>query len=739
MGTDGQTVPLAPGVATLRVGVLAAAGDGAVGSAMAAFLREAGAEVVDGDDSALLDGLVVLLSSDALTDDAWRRAAEHAVADRIVPVRIGKLDDVRVPKRVAPLNWIEWSSENPTAAFGAALAALLTDPARHALSRQLRHEAEAWQRAGRPPDLLIDDRRRARQMLELMSELEADAMAAPSSLTIAFVKASAAVTLRKQRRRLAVRGLVTLVAVAAAAYLIVELPRVHLGARVNHAAIVTAGDEATLSYLPDWSAANAAALLLEGTAAQRTLGRNTLLQALGRPWPLGTADFLDSVTAMTPFAHGTRAAVLQVAEHGSGLTLIDVRRGAVLWTVLLPRRFTAVDVSADEATAVVAGDGVGVVDLRSRRGSLLVDRGDFSSVQLAARGAIVLSTASGRLEVLRTPGRAPTSRAYAAVIDVTSGPRGRATALVATGPGRFAIVDALDGRTLATARTGRRSFEGAIAPDGRRAIVAGPGDQLWTFGAAYAARPTGIALPVAIGALAWASHDRLVVASQSGSGQVVYLPRTEPLGTVCGDVPRVEALQLERDDEQTLACVSGGLKSFWRLPAAPRRRAAGETSARSFASTDVRLETRGAETRIHWRGSLGSGSTDWFSPFGQRISAVAASPSGREIAFGSSEGLVAIVALAYERARVVDVWGVPDAAPVTAAGWDGGPVVSTASGQTWSVPTCGRCATDAGLLATARARFGGCFTERQLQWIDADARRRAGLRLCQPILRLGTG
>ena len=103
----------------------------------------------------------------------------------------------------------------------------------------------------------------------------------------------------------------------------VYIPQIDARTLVNHAAIVTAGEEAILASLPEWSAVNSAELLMEGTEAQRTLGRDTLLEALQQPWSVTNPDFIEGVVAMAPFADGSRAAVLTDTPAGSAFAVID--------------------------------------------------------------------------------------------------------------------------------------------------------------------------------------------------------------------------------------------------------------------------------------------------------------------------------------------------------------------------------------------------------------------------------
>jgi hypothetical protein len=154
-----------------------------------------------------------------------------------------------VPERLSELNWIDWQPGNLGATFGFVLAGLLSDPAQRDLSRQLSHEAEAWQRGGRRNEMLIADYRRARRMVHVLRDLERDKLAAPhdDQLRAAFGKCP--------------RRLTGVSATGSAA------SRDQAWNRYNHATAIRGLQQprrhcltGDLSFLPEWSAANAAAL-----------------------------------------------------------------------------------------------------------------------------------------------------------------------------------------------------------------------------------------------------------------------------------------------------------------------------------------------------------------------------------------------------------------------------------------------------------------------------------------------
>lgn len=238
--------------------------------------------------------------------------------------------------------------------------------------------------------------------------------------------------------------------------------------------------------------------------------------------------------------------------------------------------------------------------------------------------------------------------------------------------------------------------------------------------------PTGITVPHLLTGLLWTTGNRLAVSSQDRRGEVYYLPRGELLGGICREATRLAEV-IPGAGSDVVACESPGGTSFWRLPAGPLGRLAGESSAQSAAAAGVSVRARGSQIEVTGPGRAASG---WFAPLAGEITAVAVSPDGSQVIAGDSAGNVGVVDPTAAGSRLVTVWRSPDNAPVVAVGWSGGPVASTGSGQTWRVPDCGDCGTDAGLIGAYRARASGCFSTRQAQYLSDRTMALLGLRRC---------
>jgi hypothetical protein len=675
------------------------------------------------------------MSAEALRDPSWLRSAESARAERVIPVRLQELTEP-APERLRSINWLVWDAANTTATLASLVSALYADPRLHQRFRQLAHEADAWQQDSRRADLLLEDYGAAQQAHDLLATLAADDQVTPSPVTVEFVEKSLAVARRLRRRRRRRRVAAAVVLVVTAAAISSAISGIKLGAKINRASLVTAGDSAILDQLPEWSAVQAAELLVHGSAQEQELARATLVRALGNPWRLSEFDFIDSGTAAVPFNGGEKTAVLALAHTGSAVAILDNRTGTLLSAFALRGHFRHLDVAPDNASVVLADPGLAVLNVASHVGRVVVGKGTFD-VRVLANEEFVTWTSGGFIQLRDRSGKVirtlPRSHK---VVAIETGSAGGAAALIETRKGAYEIVDVVTGKVYARARlpVPAPSGIGDLSPDLRRAVIAAGDGQLWTFGVAEAAAPTGIATPTDVHGVLWRSEGRLIVVSDSQAGQVFALPEGENLGHVCWGLPSVQTLRGDRT-ANVIACDA---RAVWMVPRGPIARPMGPLSSKKgargrYASIDV----KGSRYRIRLEGALGSGDTAWTAPLNTTITAAAFDQDGRELVLGGDNSGVAIVGITATGARTTVLWQTPDGSPITAVGWDTrGPLARTAAGNTWRVPTCSGCQTDAGLLATLRSRLTGCLTSRQLAWITSDVRKKLNLHVCRPVTKL---
>jgi hypothetical protein len=683
-------------------------------------------------DDATPDAAIVVLSAAAVEDQRW---LEHVPdAARLIVVRLDRFDEERVPAHLRELNWIDHSPSDPSVAYALVVAALYSNPTLIRLEQQLEREATAWDSGRRHRDLLIDDFQRARQMSDVLDDLRADPAAQPPEPTIAFVQASLAGARRGRRRRRFWRALGLVGAMSGVLGILSVLPQIARLGHINKAAIVTAGDPAGLQDIPDWVAANAAALLVTGGGATRELGRETLVEAMNREWRVSTINLQRNLTAAVVFDHGRSDAVVHRPKRDTRLAVVDTRTTRTRWSLPLGRgKYTGIAVAPDQRTAVVVGTGVVLVDLRTHSARRLVSGGSYYSVQLASNRTAALYGPNGIsvLDLARGSVRHLPLHIFD-VLALESVGAGKVRVLYARTADRLVLADAVSGRTLATAAISvGEPRRGAISPDGARAVVPSRGGALWTFGIGDRPSSSGIPVPVGLVAVNWATDDRLVISSDTDGAVVMHLPRAVRLGTICREVPQLLGVFQDKTSDM-VECSGRSIDAVWKLPAAPRTvPAARPLVPRSLTRGTTTLGVRGSQIRLV--GADRSRASGWFSPVKERVLAVGLSHDGRRAIVGSTSGEVAILERNNLGVRIVRRWAVPDAASVAVARIDGAPYVVTTTGQRWAVPDCRGCGTDEGLIQEFKRRFSGCLTERQANPMGDEARRILDINACEPV------
>ena len=252
----------------------------------------------------------------------------------------------------------------------------------------------------------------------------------------------------------------------------------------------------------------------------------------------------------------------------AGLIVLDVRTQQALWTAPAPAGPYYLSVDPQGQTAVGLGPaGAIVVNLATHAVRRVAAGTDFADGQLGRDG----------VAVVRMPGRMPGPRlaelntatgtvsyfgAYPGLISVSAGTsRGPATALVFGQAGNIDLIRLPDKTVLASvpgsAVDQTAAPFGAIAPNGRQAVISGGDGQFWTFGVGETATATGIPVPAILSGVVWGVGDRLLVYSQDQRGQVYYLPRAELIGTVCTDLTRLFDVTLDYSSD-VIGCKGAG-------------------------------------------------------------------------------------------------------------------------------------------------------------------------------------
>lgn len=720
------------------IAVLAVAEDAAVDRSLCDFLRAAGLPPVDEGPA---DVVVVLISVAAVDDPGWRERVDRARGVRLIPVRVDGVRTKQAPEHLRPINWVTLDRAAPATAFGAVLAAALSDPEQIRELRNLRAQAEAWIRGNQSPERLMADHRDAAEAYELLAGLREDGYVDTRGPVGEFVEASYRHTgkarRRKRRRRVAgtVIGAVMAVAVA------ITVPRILKTRGTNVNSLVSFGDPASVRVMPEWTSLQSASLLLRGNAYQAELARDSLASTLSVPWSLGgpvagSDGQTGIVDTLTPLSDGKRVAVLvrEASDDVSSLGLYDIHAGTMRWRIRLGTGYQNIATAGDGRTAVAVGKkDIAVVDLKSRKMRRLAHReSGYVDVALTGRGDLVVGRAH-RL-VVGSTGSArfrPVGQRYEELLSVRATADGGARALVITASGHYRLVNALTGAVLASADVAAPLITtGAVAPDADYAVFVGADRQLWRLDVGRAAVPTGVATPERTETAAVLSGGRVVVGGQDQPAHVVRLADGGDLGIVCRDVPQLGRVI---PSDGVLACLGPYNNALWQAPAGPRRAQAAD-GLRARTTVSGTFEVRADGGRVHVE-LTGRGAIT-LELFADKVIALALSPDGSQLVAATAQGDVAVVSLRMSdrRARVVARWRIPGGWPATAVSWPGtSPLVRARDGWVWKVPACPGCTSDAGLIERVRERLSGCWTARQLTNVDTDTRRAVGATECGPL------
>ena len=194
----------------MSISIVASSSQTAEVAAITSALHDRAREVATGSDiqrgSQQPDAAVVLVSQGCESDPGWQADFAGAGACRLVPVRVGPVEDaLLLPPEISSLNWIMFDSADVGAVADAVVRVLNTDPAAYEQLRPLSVQAAAWVVAGYSPGLLIDvPKAQVRILGVLIDEAEETNLFADTNVLRAFVAAGAQAT-RSRRRRPAVR------------------------------------------------------------------------------------------------------------------------------------------------------------------------------------------------------------------------------------------------------------------------------------------------------------------------------------------------------------------------------------------------------------------------------------------------------------------------------------------------------------------------------------------------------
>ena len=558
----------------------------------------------------LVRAVVVLLSAAAVRDPVWLRRVEQLRAERLVPVRVGDLEDRDVPDYLRELNWTLYRADDP--AFLAQLfTGINTDSARFRDERDTRALAERWEAEDRSPDFLIESRREVRRRVRLAAQSSqgGDPLIPPeqavqlagtfrerreflrdtfddddtvprwvgrivalwlalvrgpldralvdeATTPVAFLAASRAHATKVLRRR-DVRTVIRTVLAAATVMAVVTTLLIGQDAvkRRNNAIAFTIGDLAQ-NGRPDLAALKAGASLLESPPQFFNDGRLRIaIEALSEHWQTGyvIAGGEYAIAATVPLDDG---GILAVSYDGT-LWRWGAELGVPASAPSPIPEVIAMDADPSGTTVVVMdGATVGVV-LAGGSPTTFAAPDGTTALRLAPAVGHILLAARGALWVAGFSGRTTQLGAWDEVIAMAQTLDGRAVGLVRDGRELALVRD--DGEATPLGSISGSISAGSIASDGRTVAVAVDGT-IWTsLDGAIAS--TGIPIPGVVVAIT-VTRDGLVIVSDRTRGTWIADPALGvPLARICSGFGAAFNVSVARDGDRVM-CLNASLLSL---------------------------------------------------------------------------------------------------------------------------------------------------------------------------------
>ena len=700
-----------------QVGIVAADADREAADQLSEFLEIAGLDVISVDFDSVLPGMVVLISHAAIEDQQWQERVEVQLTSRLVPVRLEPVADAEIPSRLAQRQRVEHDPRDPLLTWSTVITALRSDPTATRATFDFQVRAATWDSSGRPSDILLRDRRILARYATLLEDPAAAGSSAASDPRPAYLEAAFASVRRRLVRRVVVAGAALLIVAAIVGATTDAFEAIQQAGRTSRGSVVTIGLD-SINKTPEWTSLQAAAVMINGTEPQQQAARRTIADALALPWGPNLPSVSDgSVEAIRPLERSGDP--LYLIGRGAGRTVLarfDASRNEPRWEIGFDTMLWGIAIDRSESVAYTIGDSIHRVVLDTQEVTRLSDE-RFDRGAVLEDGRVSLGAWTGRLAILDpATGQLEEVPSEGQLIDLQPVAGGAHAVLLHEG--RYELIDAVDGASLAVAEVGSPTVaRGGAFPDAASMVVVGSDQQLWTVEAGQEAVPTGIAVPERTFDVIALSNGRVAFGGQSSRVVVWHVDTAIKLGNLCHRGSDYHWFQRSVNDRY-VACLGPVSTDIGEVPPGPLPHRDGLQAA-----TDVEIE--GARIRLEGSLIVGEGDEQTLSIdlFEGSATAIALAPEGERILVGTDIGEVVIYSVqptfgpGLVRART------PDRAAVTRVGWQGEtPVVETSLGNRWAIPDCPGCGDEDGLLAHVIQRLPRCWGEDQLTDLDRATR-----------------
>lgn len=670
-------------------------------------------------DSAPADGMLVVISQQAVGDPQW-----HAVLDahqnmHIVPVILGQVKNA--PSLVSDLNWISFDPQDLERTGAVISAAARSDTAHHRMRRALEADARVWALGGRQPGALMLDMGRIRALDAGMKS--GDPLAQPNTLGADFLAASRKAAKKLRRRRFGKSVLrVAGAAIVAALFAMIIVNTREVLAEQRAAHVSDLGG----SISPDLTASRSAAPLVgadDQTIAESVLAI-TVVEMLARDWPIRvltrTVDV--SLNGYTFTADGA------ITVHGDGVVAkwsSDFETGKIL--AKAGRPLYAVTVGRTSGSVAVADDKH-VYRIQDAVITPVVDTGFTPEHLTMSDDGAVLAAATSTQVVAEVDGA---SEAMDVAYVLALVPAEDDVLILAADPTRITLTSL---RHRSQVREWAHTWGEAVSlaaanfssRDGN-GYIAGPGRQLWAMTGSSLV-PTGLPTATNPTSVTLAGDGRVIVASDE-AGVRLYIPH---IGIDAGQLCRLVDTPTDvtiAPDGRSIACTN-----LVQTVIEPTRRWTPVLAATDSTRVDPTQTSRVAVKR--------TGATFTFvSPDGSEYVFLRAASSAevgpRDTIVVASGSTVFQVEMTSHGPKFANLGGVPGGGAVETVSWRGSDLIATtADGQEWTITACPGCLTTRAVTLAVAERGIRCFDAGTISMVPEHTRTTLDVREC-PMNEIG--
>lgn len=750
------------------VAVAGSAADGPALREIAAVLTERGVQVLASSGEAAFgaDVFVVVVSDNLVRDQPALARLQALKSAKLVPVRVGPVDDRKLPEFLRALNWILWDSSDidPGERNAALLTALRWDLNRYRDSQSLEAQAAAWEAADRESDYLLSDRRAITRALAELQAAQASRSAEPATPRLTAYLHQSGIAARREWWRRTRRWALRLVALAAVVAVVVTGWRAVTDLRSSNllaaGLLVVDADEGR----PDLQALKMAGLIVQ----QRARGREVPVAAYGKligamesDWGRGVLGYAKD-SHLNGFALTSDRDVAVSADSVGTVTTWDLTRGATVERVRVSTEpLYGVAATPDGKLAATFGaDGVvRLTELPSRR--TLMERRLAVTPERIAVGSdgqtVVVATDNGELWRLSAAAQGVSKDArigsYDIVHDIQAGESG-ALWVVARAGRDLVVVDARTGEVRARYEWPASPLElAAVSPSGTTVVVADDDGALLRNEGRSKLSPLGMGVARGNNLLKVDDDGQVVVASSLAGARVVDTA-AQRVTRVCSTLDSVTELAVSPDFRQ-LACGVAGVGEIADLDTVMSTgEPPGELVGRSGSSVEaagthlavgaggtVEIERNGMRTTIRPTDTAVTTSAHGVVPWtagrvlgGGTPSLVAIAPDGKTIAVATDAGVVTEIDVGADGRLGLAARRDFGPRAVARLGWSPrmDRISAMTTDQRWlTTPSCAGCGSSmSALFASVRDRAWFCYPADTLKVFTEQTRREFDLSRC---------